>query len=44
MALLCDRSDAARAGDVDFRRLSDPTFPRDQEAETVAAIEAEGRA
>lgn len=38
MAMLCDRSTATRAGDVDFRRLNDPSVPREQEDATVAEI------
>ena len=41
MATLCDRSDALRAGDVDFRRLNDPSLSADAEADTVAQIELE---
>lgn len=39
MATLCDRSNSASAGDVDFRRLSDPTLPRDDEDTVVSDIE-----
>lgn len=39
MALLCDRSTAARAGEIDFRRLSDPTHSREDEDRVVAEIE-----
>lgn len=39
MATLCDLSAAERAGKVDFRRLDDPTCPRDLEDATVAEIE-----
>lgn len=39
MALLCDRSTAARAGEIDFRRLSDPTRSREEEDRIVAEIE-----
>lgn len=41
MALLCDRKPDIPAGNIDFRGLDDPTTPRDVEAATVAAIEAE---
>jgi hypothetical protein len=40
MAKLCDMSEALRAGEIDFRGLSDPMNPREAEARTVAAIEA----
>lgn len=40
MALLCDRSEAATAGDMDFRGLHDPTLPREEEDRVIAEIEA----
>lgn len=40
MARLCVRSNAKRAGDVDFRRLSDPTLALDEEEIIIAEIEA----
>lgn len=40
MALLCDRSSAARAGDVDFLGLDNPSQSR--EAEDAAVLKAEG--
>ena len=42
MAMLCERSTAARAGDIDFRRLHDPTLSDDESDETVSQIEKEG--
>lgn len=39
MALLCERSTATRAGDVDFLGMSDPT--RTREAEDAAIAQAE---
>ena len=41
MALLCENSKASHAGDVDFRRLNDPSFPMEDEQRVVAQIEAE---
>jgi hypothetical protein len=40
MAKLCNASAAARAGDVDFLGLSDPSQTRDQEHVAIATIEA----
>lgn len=39
MALLCDRSGALTAGEVNFLGLTDPGTPRDREEQTCAAIE-----
>lgn len=43
MALLCEHSDAARAGDVDFRDLGDPTMAPEIEDEIVKEIFDEHR-
>lgn len=40
MAALCDRSTCSCAGGVDFRRLNDPTIPREVEDAVVLEIEA----
>lgn len=39
MALLCMRSEATRAGNVDFLRLSDPTLTREEEGAIVRKME-----
>lgn len=39
MATLCDRSDAHRAGDVDFHDLGDPTMAHEIEEEIIREIE-----
>lgn len=39
MATLCDRSTELTAGAIDFRGLSNPLTPPDEEARVVAAIE-----
>lgn len=41
MALLCENSSATRAGDVDFRGLSDPTTSKEDVERIVAKTEAE---
>lgn len=41
MALIAEHSTEARAGDVDFRKLHDPTLRPEREAGVVAAVEAE---
>jgi hypothetical protein len=40
MAKICDISTEQRAGNIDFRRLHDPTIPIEEEDRVVAEIEA----
>lgn len=40
MALLCDRSTATRAGDVDFLGMKDPSQSREAESAAIAKAEA----
>lgn len=39
MAILCDQSNASRAGNIDFRLLNDPTISSEYEERIVTEIE-----
>lgn len=38
MAILCDRSTAERAGQIDFQGLNSPSLPQEDEEKIVASI------